>query len=231
MKKRTIVLFFAAAFFAAPARASATGFHFQVPPGWVDLSPSAPPANFARLTPEQAQLIRDGRFAFYAADVEHSDDGFTENVNVTLEPGAAPVTEALLQQLTAEIDAEVRKQRAGMSERIVDTKLVQIGGVTCGRYVGELQMVTPAGAYQVKQIGYIIPGHEQHAIITYSTTPADFARYQPVFDAAALATTGAEEPTGFFRRVMNRAGSGAIYGALFGLIGALLAVVVGRKKA
>jgi hypothetical protein len=200
------------------SRAGAASFKFRVPDGWVDLSPGAPEANFAQLPPSLSQQIKSMHLAFYAADVAHGADGFMENVNVQVEPGAAPITPSLLAELSSAMDDEIKKQGGQVTYRLLESALVKVGGVTSGRYVGELGM----GGQIVKQVGYIIPGHEQHAILTYSTTPADFDHYRPIFDAAAQATVGAEEPLDFWQRILRRAGRGALVGGVAGGLGALV---------
>jgi hypothetical protein len=205
-------------------RPGAASFKFHLPDGWVDLSPGAPEANFAQLPPSLAQQIKSSPRAFYGTDVAQGADGFMANVNVQVEPGAVLVTPALLAEISSAMDEEIKKQGA-QSYRLLESGLVKVGGVTSGRYVGELGM----GGQIVKQVGYIIPGHEQHAILTYSTTPADFERYRPIFDAAAQATLGAEEPRDFGQRVFRSAGPGALWG---GLAGGLVVLLWGssRKK-
>src|SRR4051812_32006224 len=95
--------------------ASAGQFKFQVPSGWIDLSPDAPAANFAKLPPALAQQVRAGNFAFYAADYAHADDGFMENVNASLVPGTQKITQQFLDQMMAQMNDEVGKQAPGMT--------------------------------------------------------------------------------------------------------------------
>ena len=84
-------------------------------------------------------------------------------------------------------------------------QLLPIGGVTVARYLGELDV----DGKRIKQLGWLMPGHGQSASLTYSTTDDQFAHYEPIFDAAARATTGladpAEELGGQLGRVLVRA--------------------------
>src|SRR4051812_47984850 len=96
----------------APNLGRAASFKFVVPPGWVDLSPGAPPENFSKLPPAVAKQIRDGGFAFYAADLDHASDGFMENVNASVDPGTEPITQKLVDEMAAHLGDEVQKQVA-----------------------------------------------------------------------------------------------------------------------
>ena len=171
------------AFIPAVAHAD---FTFKVPPGWTDLSPNAPAANFAKIEPVLAAQFRQATYTFFAADLDGRGDGFMENVNATVYPKPHAINLAELKEIGEQIDAEVKKVDPRFSMQILDTKVVKIGGVECGRYIGLLTM----GDKVVQQISYLLPGRNEHAVLTYSTVPAQFKRYQPVFDAAAKATVG-----------------------------------------
>jgi hypothetical protein len=172
-----------AAHAAAPSQ-----FVFKVPAGWVDYSEKAAPADIARIPPVVVEEARKNHFAFCAADIDHADDGFMENVNAIVEPGTAKIDMTFMHQLGESIAEEAKK--SGSNHHVVELGLAKAGSVTVGRYVSELG----APPNTVKQVGYILPGKDQHAIVTYSTTPAEFARYAPIFDQAAQATLGVEEP-------------------------------------
>ena len=183
MKSLALLLLVSSVAQAAPSK-----FVFKVPPGWVDISEGAPPANLARVPAVLVEEARKNHFAFCAADVDHADDGFMENVNAIVEPGTAKIDMTFMHQLGESIADEAKK--AGSNHHVVELGLAKASGVTVGRYVSELG----APPNTVKQVGYIIPGKDSHAILTYSTTPAEFARYAPIFDQAAQATLGVEEP-------------------------------------
>jgi hypothetical protein len=194
----------------APAHA----FKFAVPPGWTDLSPGAPADNWKGVPPELAQQVRAGSFAFYAADVAGSNDGFMENVNATVLPGRAKVTMQVLDQIAADLGAEVSRQLPGVQLQVLEKKLVEIHGVTCGRLVGLMQ----GAGTRAKQVQYLLPGPTEAAMVTYSTTPEKFAHYEPIFDAAAAATGGLGEGRSI--------GDSALRGAIFGGVSAAIAVTL-----
>lgn len=197
------------------------GFTFQTPPGWVDLSPDAPEAERNKAPAALLEQVKSSGHAFFAADLAHADDGFMENVNAIVQPGSSPVTAALLDDVELRMRAEIGKQ--GMSYRVLEKSLVTVAGATAGRVVGELTMQGRV----VKQIQYLLPGREHHAILTFSTTPESFAEYQPRFDAAGQATRGTVEPKSRWAKIGARAVRGAIIG---GLLGGLAALVMALRK-
>jgi hypothetical protein len=209
----------------APSVAMAGAFQFRVPDGWTNLSPDAPPSELVKAPPQLLEQVRSAGFVFYAADLAHADDGFMENVNVTVGPGGERVTPAVLDDVASRMDAEVKKQ-GDASYRVIEKGVVTIGAATAGRFVGELGLQ----AMTVKQIVYLIPGASSQAVVTYSTTPAEFARYQPIFDAAAQATVGAADPPSTLQRYASRAGRGALVGGILGGLAALVAGLARRKK-
>jgi len=197
------------------ATAHASSFHFAVPPGWIDLSPGAPPGNMAKVPPALAKQIEAGNFVFYAADVAHADDGFMENVNATRVPGSPrTITTALLDGMMAQMGDEVARQMPGARIDVVEKRLVEIGGVTCGRVVALMK----GPGLLAKQVQFVLPGDGEAAVVTYSTTPEKFAEYEPVFDRAVAATTGLVEP----RSIAGAAGRGAIIGGIAGGAAVLL---------
>ena len=63
---------------------AAPGLGFKVPAGWVDLSPGAPAANFARVPAEMARQVKAANFIFFAADADSACGAFTTNANALL---------------------------------------------------------------------------------------------------------------------------------------------------
>jgi hypothetical protein len=200
-------------------------FQFQVPPGWVDLSPGAPQENFSRLPPQVVKQIREGNFAFYAADIDHATDGFMENVNASVDHGTEPVTQKLVDEMAAHMGDEVAKQAPDVKLTVLEKNVVDLRGVPAGRLVIEL-----SGAMRTKQVQYLLPGVDGHAVLTYSTTPEDFARYQPIFDAAAIATGGVAEPPSSLSKIGRSAWRGALIGGLVALVMIVAGLLAKRRK-
>lgn len=221
MQKRTVVVFFAALLGGGDAHAAVTGFQFKVPDGWVDLSPNAPPANFARLPPEMSQQLRAQTLAFYAADLDHGGGGYLVNVNAAVRPGAIAVDEHTVDELAASIERDLKKQGApGTSYRVTSRALTKIGGVTVGRFLADVSM----SGHALKQVGYLLPGHGEHALLTYAATPEEIDRYLPSFDAAAQATGGlveAEEPLTIANVAVRSLAAALLVGGLAWLVSAL----------
>src|SRR5579862_6555268 len=180
MKKRTFVLFL----LLAPAAARADGFHFKVPDGWVDLSPTAPAKNFERLAPEMAAQVRAQKLAFFAADLDHASELMT-NVSGTVLPGGGRITNATLDEAEKRVAAEIAKQ-PGFAYRVTSRELLDWNGVAVARFVAELDN----RGHLVKQLGFMLPGDKQTAMLTYATSENEFEHYRPIFDAAARATGG-----------------------------------------
>ena len=78
---------------------------------------------------------------------------------------------------------------------------------------------------------YSIPGDRSHAVLTFSSTAESFDRYEPMFDAAALATRGAVEPKAGFAMNWGSVGRSAIIGGVAGGVAVLLVALLKRKKA
>jgi hypothetical protein len=210
--------------FAATALA-ATGFVFSTPPGWSNLSPGALNANAKQVPPQLAKFVADSHFAFYAADVNHAGDGFPANVNVVVNPGVPEVSEKMLAETTKLISAELAKQGAGNSFTVIDQKVLDWNGVKVGRTVGELVL----GGQHLKQVSYLLPGHGEHAVVTYSTSPPRFAADEPVFDKAARATVGLEQQRTAWEKIGRSAARGAIVAAFAVTLVSLLVTIRRRK--
>jgi hypothetical protein len=194
MRRRLAIAFIASLALLAPAFASGSGFRFKVPDGWIDLSPTASitPEVLSRLPPA-AERIRRANVSFYAADLDHMHDGNLVTALARVDSKLVPITDESMKMLIADFEASFGTRGPDMSARVTEAGFVSIGGVTCIRFVGEVDKRGLKG----KSINYLIPGHNEHAVLVYSTDPGAFAHYQPIFDAAAAATVGAEEPPNF----------------------------------
>lgn len=169
---------------------AAPGLGFKVPAGWVDLSPGAPAANFARVPAEMARQVKAANFIFFAADADHAG-AFTTNANALLVgEKARRVTDDVLDEAVKGLLDEIAKA-PGRSYTPRDKAVLDIGGVSVGRFSGELSL----GVGQpVSQVGYVLPAKDGMVVLTFSTTKEQLASYQPVFEAAVRATTGLVQP-------------------------------------
>lgn len=215
MATKTMVLVVAAACWCAPAAAEA--FTFRVPPGWVDLSPGAPDANFEGLPPALVSSARSGTYAAVAIDLRPTD-GDPANFNAVVRPGAQRVTEEAVAYFADGLPRELTRVNPLATSRALEHRVVTVGDVHFGRVVMETSVVL-GGA--MRQLVYVIPGEGQTAVVTYSCPPAQYERYEPIFDAAARATLGAVEPSApesALERILRRGAVGGILGALGGVV-------------
>jgi hypothetical protein len=209
----------------AHADAPTSRFTFHVPAGWTDLSPGAPEANFAAVPKPLLDTIRARPMAFYAFDLTSGDDGFLENVNANVVVGAEPITPAIVAAALRDVDNGLRAM--GGRYESLEQSTVEIDGVTVGRAVGVMHL----GPIVSKQLAYLLPGDDQSAIVTYSSTPEAFDRYLPIFEDAVRKTRGLEPPSTFWGRVLRSAGRGALFGGIASAIAVTLFGLVRRRRA
>jgi hypothetical protein len=140
------------------------------------------------------------------------EDGFYENFNAVVQEGALRVDEAAVKEWGEKLPAEFSKAMGG-PVTVVEVKLSSIGGVPVIRAIFDAALPE----IKMRQMQYVVPGGKEYAILTYSSTPEVFDRYVGIFDAAAMATQGADKA-----QVVDfwRAGRA-------GLVGAAIALVVG----
>ncbi len=207
---------------AAPARGetvTVSPFSFELPPGWLNLSPGAPPENFRGLP--QAVIERARATAVTALDIAGAGDGFAENLNVVIARCPGRFNDALMEKIVAEAPKSIAREAPGASFQLVERGVTPIAGVNAGRLVYDLTL----GAQKLRQLQLHLPAGRVCAIATYTATPETFARYLPVFEASARATRGLAEPPeaeGFFARILRSAGRGALIGGIAGGLAALL---------
>jgi hypothetical protein len=208
--KGAIIAAIIAAFMGGVARAAPSPFAFDVPPGWRDLTPGVPETHYAGVPPEVTAQIKKTAPLFFAADVSDLQGRF--NVRATLVPGSGVITDESLAGYVRDL------KTAGAKFDGTEMELDDWNGITVGKISGELTIRDST----IAQVVYVIPGPESRVFLTYSTMPAELARYAPVFDAAARATRGAVQPVSFFERR-------GVRGTLLAFIGAVIALVVIRR--
>lgn len=173
------------------AQAGPGGFTFAAPPGWIDLSRGAPEAQRRQAPRELLAQAESPAVAYVAADLAHGDDGFVENMNAIVQRGARPTlpTQDAIAEMVKGMQAQATQQ--GGSYRSAKAELVKVAGVTSVRFVGEMKQ---SSGLVTSLVQYAIPGERGFAALTFATTPAKLAEYEPLFDASAQATRGAVEP-------------------------------------
>lgn len=202
-----------------------TRLKFQIPAGWLDLSPGAPAANFAKCPPQFLPQTRMPEVVALAVDVDHAG-AFTMNLNVRTMPSGGVLDEAAVATIGRELERQFPLAIPGAKYRVLTHRVVHVQSVACGRCEGELTV----GTSTVKQLLYVFPEGEQASLLTVSGDPAQYEKNIAEWDALAQATTGLAAPPSTFARVMAGAGSGAVKGGLIGLAVALALGLVNRKK-
>lgn len=154
----------AALFVAASALADVTmlRFTFKVPPEWTDKSPAS----------HSVSIFVD------------SKAGMVFNASVA--EGGAAVDDKFLEKWAADSVASFKKLVPDGTMTVRNKARADIGGITCGRF----EYDTNAGGDKdsVRQLVFYLPVGNQHAVLTYTTTPDKFASAVPLFEKLARAT-------------------------------------------
>jgi hypothetical protein len=208
-----------------------SGLVFKIPDNWLDLSPTAPEANFKQAPPQVEAMIKNGNYALFAFDPKKFGTGFAENFNVVSVKSPMPkVDAATAKRLSEETRDYIVRTMPGSTYQVNEVGIVELEGVPCARWIADGSF----SGVHVRQLVYAVPSGGEHAILTYSSTPTDFAKYLPLFDASAKATRGVKPPTGGL--LSRNLGSAALKGAIIGGLAAaltvavLILVAVGRRK-
>ena len=169
---------------AALAVAPESVFKFQVPTGWLDLSPGAPRDNFEQVAPEAAAIAQSGKFAAYAFDVAGATERFTANENVQVQQARIQIDQTTLPQIRAGM--ERAQSPTGPAVKVTDASLRKIGGFDVARLVLEMSV----RGVEVRQIAYLIPAADQTATLTFTVERSRFDEYVDAIDIAAGKTEG-----------------------------------------
>jgi hypothetical protein len=168
---------------------AATDFSFAIPTGWTDLSAAAPAANFKGLPDTIVREAMSDRYLAYAVDRAAGHDEVAAAFNAIQLPTRGRITAERLDRI---VQGMVSKASAeGLTINVIDRSLVDVSGAKAGRVTYDVMVEGD----QRRQLLYVLPGLEHAVALTYSTAAADFARYQPVFEASAAGTGGVREPT------------------------------------
>jgi len=215
-----VVLASATLVLAAPACAA---WSFAVPEGWSDLSPGKPvPKGVPEAVAAQTQ---SGVYAFYAMDLGGAKDGFAENVNAVVNPGTLVANERSLGEYVATLPAQASRELPGGSIQVVEKSVVAVAGVDSLRILCDVDAVS----LKLRTLQYIVPGGDNVAVITYSSTPKEFARYLPVFEAAVQKTRGAAAApmaAKVGQKLLDTGVSAHDWQAIFTFVGRIIGIVV-----
>jgi hypothetical protein len=202
----------------APAIYAASEFTFQIPTGWVNLIEKLHDPNFIADKYPQTLLSEavSGKYTVYAVDPKAvTAEGAFASFNVIEQKATGRVTDAMLRQTATEMSSEAAK--VGATINVLETHLTKIGGVDVGVITSDMKTVDRS----FRLLQYLIPGKTQSAIVTYGSLPESFDRYRPVFESAAMATTGAYDHSGInWSRTMLAGGIGGLIALILGVFNA-----------
>lgn len=208
---------------AAVASGPAVGdpLRYRIPPGWVDLADSA--TDVSAYPANAVHEARSGKYRLYAIDpASATPQGAAASMNVLELDMSGAVTNEVLRRASQE--AFERARALGFDMMVLDMRLAKLGDVD----IGILDSTLGNAAGKVRLVQYFIPGKPKSAVLTYGCTPSELDRYRPLFEASAMATTGAYASTGFnTERLMKGALRGAIIGAI---IGAMSWVLIAKSR-
>ncbi len=173
-----VSLFILLAGTAAPA--SSDDLHFEIPPGWLDLSPGAPEKNFAGIPAEMARLARASRFAAAAFDLAGAQNGYASNFTDLVTDETTRIGESDVQKVADALVPETAKGQSSERGRI------QIGSVGCLRAVFD----SDQQGHPLRHLVYVMPAGSRTAILTFTARREAFDRYLAAFERVAHATQG-----------------------------------------
>jgi hypothetical protein len=170
----------------APAAAE---WGFQVPAGWVDLSPGkpAPPGMPAR----EVALARGCQA--YAVDPASAGNGYSETMVARVLPAPMVADEAGIAPFLTSYAQGVHAATPEARVAFVEQGIVEIQGVPAMRVVADLT----GPRKKLRMLVYVLPGGDSTATIAYTADPRAYARYLPLFEANIRTVQGvARAPLG-----------------------------------
>ncbi|MDB4969937.1 MAG: hypothetical protein JWN44_5626 [Myxococcales bacterium] len=151
----------------AAAAPRVSHFSFKVPDGWTDKS-TADTRDFYTLAFDEANSL---------------------SFQAKVSPGGDRVTPEFLDKYASDAQRSVAQRLKGAELKVLEKKLVNIGGLTGARFVFEVPAPPDAEvAQEVRQVQYYVPAADQHAVLTFSAPRSAFDKFAPLFDKTAQAT-------------------------------------------
>lgn len=165
---------------ALPAHAAPEhSFQFEIPDGWIDLSPGTPAANADDASPLIREATRrlDPDTVVYAA---MPGEDVVMSVLLRAEVDSEPIDPASLARAARQIGWE---DHFVVEEQRIET----VGGLAWGRFTGHTDKNT-------RFLLYLVPGRPRSALVLFSAPPEAFDDLVTTFEAAAMHTRGAALP-------------------------------------
>jgi len=207
-----------------------SGFSFTYPNGWFAAGKFE---NLANLPPELANWIRNNHIDLnqVAVVLIHSGRGnFLENLNVVVVHEEMPLDDASIKEIEKGLPAQYRSM--GVSIENLESHLQQVGNNKA--MVVDYRSRLPGLSFPMRQRQYYVPLAGNTYIVTCTATSDSFASSAPVFEqiVESFSTTASTSPAGALDnfktdRVLI---FGVIGGAVFGMIGALVAAWKSMKN-
>jgi hypothetical protein len=118
------------------------------------------------------QIIEQNRssFALWAFDTQTSDPKFVTNVNI--------LTQDVMSGTTLDMVMPTLAESLQGKANILEQKTVTLGNYEMGRIVLNMRQ----NDMTVKELAYLVLDNNSMWLVTFATTPAEFAERQPVFD-------------------------------------------------
>jgi hypothetical protein len=157
-------------------------FHFQMPNGWENLAD--PEVTDEKAPRDMVEQARSGGFLIYAFDPESiARDRIPATMSATPFAKTFRMTESKARALAA----AMARRYVNVSVDPSETKVVKLGPEDVALMVATLK--TSAG--QTRMLLYVIPGRTGSVVLAYGCQADRFVSYRPIFEASAMATTGA----------------------------------------
>jgi hypothetical protein len=198
---------------------SPIGVH--IPDGFVDLTHGVPEQWAGQLPPYVEQLANSGTKLAYAVDI--TDAGLVADFVASEYAGRIPDPSAIGAAEDAATAELAKPYPPGTKVETVSARAATVGTVQGTRIV--LSVLQPTGP--IRTLAYLFPVGDHIVSLAFSTPEANFASYEPRFDAAALKTTGLGAPASAARSDLFTVIVAVANGIL--VIGAL-ALFAARKK-
>jgi hypothetical protein len=196
------------------------GFRFTAPPGWTDISASAPPENVAGLDPNLVDYVRMPRVAAAAIDRREQSPTVGSIMMAEVSPTSLEISDKTLSDV---VDKVFREERKGSEIELIEKSTPQIGGVDVGRLVIEER----SGSDRIRRIAYVLPGGDRTAILSFIVAPGKLAAVTPDADDAARKTLGLTPPR---RPARVSSFEGALLGGAIVLLGLFLKSLHDRRS-
>jgi len=199
-----------------------SGFSFTYPDGWYAAGKFE---NLAKLPPELAKWIANNHIDLnqVAVVLIHSGRGsFLDNLNVVVVHDEMPLDDASIREIENGLPGQYRSM--GVSIENLEGHVQQVGNNKA--MVVDYRSRLPGLSLPMRQRQYYVPLGGNTYIVTCTSTSEGFARSAPLFEqiVESFATT-ASNPAGALNHFKTDKVLifGVIGGAVFGMIGALVA--------